>query len=81
MTYQVNSLPCGWVLCPPLVATWIKQLRLPGQKRGTAIVFSLSDVVDFFKKNHVQHVADFLCQSLPPDQKELSFPEEGCAVV
>lgn len=64
-------------MCPPLVATWIKQIVATGRKVNGKVVFKINVLTDFLKSNQVPHVATFL-ETHTAGKKELEFAETDC---
>ncbi len=76
MIYQINSLPYGWVLCPPLVATWIKKIKAKGENVGDKILFKTDEILKALNNLKVPHVADFIKNY--KKEEYICFPSNGC---
>lgn len=75
--YQIKGLPIGWAIAPCLVTTWIKQLRIKGQKIGNKIVFKIETIREGLKALRVPHVAVFIDEQVK-DKTTLEFNETDC---
>ncbi len=77
MRYQINGLPLPWAMCPPLVETWLKQLKnVVGQRNGMFVVFKRKHITAELRKLRVPHVADFIEKHIP--KKKIIFPATVC---